>query len=438
MFKLLIILVLAVLMDACPAFALSAPTVTPTTGSFATPQVVTISAAGAEVLFTVDGTNPASSGSAQRYTQPIIIDSPTQLNAIAQQAGVFSPITTVFLNVDPNLVPVLQRRLILNLSSSLGVLTGVGSPAPVEEWADLSGAGNNATANAASAPVLLSGPVQAVNFNGTSQFLSLPSGFNYFASGVTVFLVVQPNTPSTGARFFDLGNGSSSNNLFMSEPSTSAADLHVVNGSTDSSVSSSSAISIGQFQLIEGSYDGSSTGKIFTNGIEDAQSTSMQPIQTIARSKNFIGQASGGGNFYSGNIVEMLVYAPQLGDAQRAAVEASLIQKFQLLSAAPAAPVISVPSGTLGTPTQIALYAPAGSVIRFTTDGSTPGPSSNPYSCPINVTFSETIKAIAIFNGVQSSVASASYVLDSTQFPAPSSSDMTAPTINLTLPAPTF
>jgi hypothetical protein len=47
------------------------------------------------------------------------------------------------------------------------------------------------------------------------------------------------------------------------------------------------------------------------------------------------------------------------------------------------------------------------------------------------------LKAISVLNGVQSSVTTATYTLDSNQWPAPDPTDMTAPTINLTEPAPT-
>ncbi len=72
------------------------------------------------------------------------------------------------------------------------------------------------------------------------------------------------------------------------------------------------------------------------------------------------------------------------------------------------APVIS---GT--TPfdesTQVTISGPNGAEIRYTTDGSTPNASSSLYNGAITLTSSATVKAIAIKDGVSSSVATKSF-----------------------------
>lgn len=420
---------------ASPSYALGAPTITPGNGSFTTTQNVTMSASAGSIYYTLDGSVPTILS--LLYTSAISINSPTQINAVAYQSGTYSSVTTAYLDVDPALAPVLQSNLILRLRSTFGVVTGTGSPAPVTQWTDLSGSANNASANAGSAPVLLArNPgIFALNFNGISQALSLPAGFANFTGGCTLFLVVSPATPAAGARFIDLGNGSASDNLYMSQPSASGADMHIFRGATDSSVSSSNAITVGQFQLLEGLYSGTATGTIFTNGAQDAQSTSMQTANNISRSNNFIGRASGGGNFYAGEIAEILLYSTQLSASQRAAVEAYLIQKYQALSVQPSQPVISVPGGTLSAPTQVVISAEPGTATFMTFDGSTPTSSSMPYlGCPIGINYTQTLKAISIKNGVPSSISTAAYTLDSSKWPAPSASDSSAPVINLRLP----
>jgi hypothetical protein len=421
-----------------PACALSAPTISPSTGSFSSPPVVSMTAPAGTIYYTTDG-SPATNSSTQ-YTSAFSITKPTQINAIAYQSGTYSAMSTVYLDVDPALVPVLQGGLILRMRNPFGVVvTNVGSPAPIIQWVDLSGLGDNASATVGSQPTVSSSSAgtSGINFNGTSQFLSLPTGFADFVGGTSIFMVVQPISPSTGARFFDLGNGSAVNNIYMSEPSSNAADLHIYNLNTDSSVSSAGGVTAGQYQLIEGFYDGATTASVSTNGVQGAQNTSMQNARIVIRSNNFIGQASGGGNYYSGNIAEILIYSIQLNASQRAAIEAYLIGKYQLLSVVPPAPIISVASGTLSGPTQVAIASHGDTVTYITTDGTAPGTNSPVYTAPIDVYYSQTVKAISVRNGVQSAIASATYTLDSNQLPAPNPSDLTAPTINLTEPAPT-
>ena len=68
------------------------------------------------------------------------------------------------------------------------------------------------------------------------------------------------------------------------------------------------------------------------------------------------------------------------------------------------APVIS---GTtlFDESTQVSISGPNGAEIRYTTDGSTPTAESNLYSEAFSLTASTTVKAIAIKDGVSSSVA---------------------------------
>jgi hypothetical protein len=415
------------------AQAIVAPAITPPTGSYLTPVAVELHAPSGTIRYTVDGTRPDSSSPI--YSTPLTVSAPTQINAIAYQSGTASGVTTAFVNVNGAATPILQSGLQLWLSGDFGVVTSIGSPGPVTQWTDLSGLGNSATSSAGNQPGFTGTPTASVAFNGTSQYLSLPSGFTNFSTGATIFIVARPSTPGSHARFFDLGNGSS-NNIYMSEPSTGSFDLHVVNGSTDSSVTASSVINLGQFQLVEGSYNGTNTGTLFTNGAQDAQSTSMQAANYVRRSSNFIGQASGSGNYFPGQIAELLLYSTQLTSSQISAIQSYLIQKYQLLSVTPSTPIISVAGGTLSRPTQVAIASQPGASTYFTTDGSTPSSSTGQLycGCPLTVNFSQTIKAISILNGVSSSVASATYTLDSSQWPAPSPTDTTAPTINLQLP----
>ncbi|MFN8654765.1 MAG: chitobiase/beta-hexosaminidase C-terminal domain-containing protein [Candidatus Obscuribacterales bacterium] len=100
-------------------------------------------------------------------------------------------------------------------------------------------------------------------------------------------------------------------------------------------------------------------------------------------------------------------------------------------------PVFSIPDGTvLSSPRQLAISVPFDGEVRFTRDGTTPGPASTLYSGPLLIRWSETIRAVAIVGSSSSNVVSASYTLSSTKFPPPSSGGTTPPVINLQSPTP--
>lgn len=91
----------------------------------------------------------------------------------------------------------------------------------------------------------------------------------------------------------------------------------------------------------------------------------------------------------------------------------------QSFSPAPApTPSVSAPVISGETPfetsTSVSMSAESGAEIRYTTDGTTPSSSSNLYSSPITLTATATVKAIAIKDGVTSSVANKTFTKSST------------------------
>ena len=74
--------------------------------------------------------------------------------------------------------------------------------------------------------------------------------------------------------------------------------------------------------------------------------------------------------------------------------------------------------------------------MYFSLDGTNPSPSTSPlYQGPINISFSQTLKAIAVVSGVRSAVTTAIYNLDSTKWSAPNPD--TTPPLQLNLQLPT-
>jgi len=395
---------------------------------------------GAAIFYTVDGTTPSPSSSLfYNGTNSIFLDQTRTIKALAF-APFFnnSSVTSGLFQANNNTNAIPRNGLQLWLDANNSVTASGGN---ISAWGDISGQQNNATQSmSGDKPTLVSGAINglpAVSFNGSSQFLQLPGGstFSNFSSGASIFVVTNPASVTSGARFIDLGNGSASDNLLLDEPSSSGAALYVYTGSSPSNVTSSSAITTNQFQLLEAVYNGTTTATISTDGVEGAQSASMNTIANTNRANNYIGQGSGGGNYFEGQIAEMLVYNRAVTTSEQGSIEGYLLSKYQILpSQSTAAPTISVAGGTLTVPTQVAIEAPAAATIFYTLNGTSPTTSSTVYTGPINISYSQTLKAIAVINGISSTVSSASYTLDSTEYPAPNSGDTTPLQINTQLP----
>jgi hypothetical protein len=183
-------------------------------------------------------------------------------------------------------------------------------------------------------------------------------------------------------------------------------------------------------------YDGSNQ-KIYVNGVLKATDALTGNIGYGGAGTFCLGTRSSysPSEYLNGDIAEVLVYNRALSDSERLSIEAYLMAKYNITPATLDAPLINISSGALTAPSQIVLNAPAGATIYYTTDGSTPTTSSQIYSGPIYVDYSQTINAIAYQNGlITSSVTTASYTLNPTLYPAPTPGGHTSPTITLQLP----
>ncbi len=315
--------------------------------------------------------------------------------------------------MDPSTSPIPRSGLIQWLRASNITTTG----SNVTNWNDVSGSRNDAS-NGSNQPTLVANAINghpAVNFSG-SQFLQAPAGFSTFTSGLSAILVAKPVSVSAGARLFDYGNGATSDNIIMSLPSSTGLTFSTYNSSTSSSATASTGATLGNFQLLEALYNGSNTANLYINSASAANSSSMQTLNNLTRSNNYIGQDNSGGNRYNGQLAEMLIWNRLLTAAERASVEGYLQSKYLQLNAnSLSTPIFSISTTTFAEPSQVAIAAPTGAKIYVTTDGSTPTTSSQEYSKPLFIMWSQTVKAIAVLNGISSGVATATYTLDSTK-----------------------
>lgn len=413
---------------------LDTPVIQPGSGTFIPQQPLMLSQAqDALVNFRLDGTTPTSSDPWFYNNQSFFLTSvspefvpkiPFTSTITAKGTAPFwndSAVATAVYQMDNTTGAIPRSGLIQWLSAGNVTLSG----SNVTTWQDISGTGNNAS-NGANQPTLVTGAINglpAVNFSG-SQFLQMPAGMANFTSGMTAIIVASPSSVSAGARLFDFGNGATSDNVIMSLPSTTGLTFSTYNGSTASSATASTGINLGQFQLLEALYSGTNTATLFQNGTQLVQSTTMQTLNNLTRNNCYLGQDSAGGNRFNGQIAELLLWNRQLSVTERTSVEGYLLGKYQALSAnSTTAPTLSVATSTLSVPAQVAIAGPNGAKIYWTNDGTTPTSSSNPYVGPVRVAWTQTLKAIAILNGISSSVSSSTLTLDSTQYPAPAAAD---------------
>lgn len=409
--------------------------VSPSTGVYTGPQTVAMAAGpSSQIWYTLDGSTPVVGSPSIHYTAPFTVNTSTVVRAVTAAA----PTTYVSSNIaiDSTSASVPKDGLLLWLRPGFGQFS---SDAPTL-WKDLSGSGNDATSNATLdvATNSVNGYPAVTNETavvppGTYGYLSLPTGFNSF-NGTSIFAVGKPAGTSSGGVWLGLGNGTAAaNNPIKLSNSGTSGSFSISNGASINSVSGAPIV-LNRFQLFSGTQNGSTSGSIFTNGVLTTTGTLNKPNSVSRTFNNVMADSNSSGAAYTGAMAEVMLYGRTVNSAELANIHAYLLNKYQLGTTAPPAPIISVPTSSPSSPIQVAISAQFGSKIYITTDGSTPTTSSDVYQNPINVYYTQTLKAIAVQNGVTSSVSSATYTLNSTNWPAPNPSDMTPLNIQLQLP----
>lgn len=394
---------------------------------------VSITAPAGSIYYTLDGSQPSTASTP--FTSSFRVGANTQINAIAVVSGVASPVASAFYAFDNNAVLISQTNLPIWLRADFGPILGSGS---LTRWADVSLNENDATSTSPNQPSLIDDAINdlpAVSFvpGTTGNFLSVPSGVSGFSAGTSIFIVAKPKALTANSQILSLGSSGSMNNaVTVSINSSGEPTLSVYDSSgSPTSASASTAFSTAAFHLYEFVQNGT-TATLFVDGIQAGQNTAMNSLPTVTMTGSFIGQSVVGGNYFTGDIAEIMVYNTALSQSSRSALEAFLLHKYQLTQQ-PVPPIFSATSGTLSGPTQLVISSPANATVYYTTDGTTPSTSSNLYSGPLDILYSQTVKAISVNGDQQSATTTASFVLDSTLFPAPSSGGP-AMQINLTEP----
>jgi hypothetical protein len=376
----------------------SAPTFSPAGGTFTAPVSVTISDAtsGATIYYTTDGSTPTTSST--KYTGPVSVSASETLNAVAVVTGYLnSDIASASYTLDIGQTGIsfpvgfagTQGVVILNGSTDLddtrlqltnGSLNEAGTA-----WYDQP---VNIQAFTTTFSFQLSNPAGngitfAIQGNNTSSVGSNGSGLGYQGIGKSIAVKFDFTTL--------VGQGTDSTGLYTNgaAPTVPAIDL----SATGINLASDDPMTV---QL---AYNGSILSMIITDGVTGAAySTSWQVnIPSIVGGNTaYVGFTGGTGTGSSSQKILTWTYTT---GSNALPVTTS--------------PIFSPSGGAYTTAQSVTITtASAGAAIYYTTNGTTPTPSSTKYTGAIAVGASETLKAIAVETGYSASaVDSAAYTI---------------------------
>ena len=378
------------------------PVASPDGGYYATGQTLVYShpISGVEIRYTNDGSEPTETSTLA--SGPLVVAAGGIYKAKAFKAGYLpSGVQESVFAIDP-LATYMPQRSALQLWLRAGVNTET-EGGVVTSWRDLSGSGMDAAqATVGARPTLnntLVGGAPGVVFDGTDDFLKLPPGLANFSQGLTAIVVARPNVAQNWARFFDLGNGSNSANIFLAREATTTNLSYGVYASSTKHAYAPNAVLTATNAIYTVTQQPSGAVKIHHNGslaLEDA----AFPLPTnIKRYSNLIGESNwpGSNDVYSGAISEIILYNSALNDLDRETLEAAVRARYGIASTATATVAFSPDPAQLypaGVAVSLTCVTPA-SQIHYTLDGSQPDEASPLYGAPLQVNSSTRIRARA-------------------------------------------
>ena len=254
-----------------------------------------------------------------------------------------APATSATVSVPVNVaaLPLTNLETWLRGDGALDLVNG-----GVAFWADCGPKGMNATQDVAgSRPSVTPGGINgkpAVHFDGTAQYLRLPSGFADLGAGFSAFVVIRPTGIGANERYFDFGNGPGVDNIILARDGGTPNVLFITFGAGGVPVVGANAIRQDQAQLFE-------VTQVFGRAelLQNARTLRLSTFgspDSVERHLNYVGRSNWPGDAYlNGDICEMLIFSRQLGEVDRRAIEEYLNRKYALYPSAPTG--VSVVSG---------------------------------------------------------------------------------------------
>jgi len=218
-----------------------------------------------------------------------------------------------------------RTGLLLWLRSDRGVTNTDGY---VSLWADQSGNKFDATQDDPNfRPTQVVGGIAghpAVHFDGSDDFLNLPTINADFSPGLAIFAVINEQTPASYNSVVEFSNGSETDDIDFGEYQDNLAYEVADNSTTGSS------LTYGAAQLVGVVHRADTTLVLRSNG-QSAGAAQFALPATTAREQNFVGKSLYADSVaFPGLLAELLVYGRALNEVEVQTVETELKERWGL------------------------------------------------------------------------------------------------------------
>ncbi len=412
-------------------FPAATPVISPAGGTFTSIQTATISDAtpGATIYYTTDGSAPTTSSAV--YGGAITVSKSETISAVALAPG-------------SSLSAVESAAFTLNLTAATPAISPAGGTFTSIQTVSISDTTPGAaiyytldgSAPTASSP-LYSAPI-SVTKSETINAIAVATGYANSAIASAAFTI---NLPPAALPVFSpaAGTYTTIQNVTLSDSIAGAAIYYTTDGSTPTTASTpyTAPINVAATETIKAI---ATAANYSTSAVASAAYTINFPPAAVpvispaggtfsaAQSITITDSTPGATIYYTTNgsapttastpyTAPFSISASETVEAIAAASgytpSAVATSVYTFVQPAAATPVISPNGGTFTSAQTVTITdTTAGAAIYYTTDGTTPSTLSTPYTAPITVSATETLKAIASASGFNTSAtATASFTI---------------------------
>lgn len=230
--------------------------------------------------------------------------------------------------------------------------------AAVDYWPNARGPQISAAAPLQRNPTLVTSALNgkpAVRFDGSDDYLTLPSGFNDFTNGMSLYIVAKPSALQSGFKLFALGNGAGQQNIGLGRNGSAAGYQYFVDSASGVSwFNTDDGLVAGQASLVSVLQEAGAPNQLaFAEVAKNAvplfgQNVRVPPV--AARGTNYIGKSFWNEGMFQGDIAEIVLYNRKLNSSEQSLVLDYIENKYGLgITGNPTTPPIEAPAQLTAT-----------------------------------------------------------------------------------------
>ena len=395
------------------AATVAAPAFSPKAGTYSSAQSVSITdaTAGAAIYYTTNGATPSTSSTL--YTGPIVVSSTETLKAIGVETGYRNSTVATAIFTIAAAVPVFSPRAGTYTSAQSVSITDATAGATIYYTTDSTKPTPSST--------LYTGPI-VISSTTTLKAIAVAAGYSGSMVGTALYTIAA-TAPVFSPR---AGTYTSTQSVTITDSTAGAAIYYTTDGTTPTTSSSlysgpitvsstkgfkaiATAPGYSKSAVTSASYTIAVPTPIFTpkggtyTSVQSITITDSMPGASIHFTTDGTTPTTAS-NLYGGPITVLTTQTIK-AMAVASGYSNSAVNSATYTIAA-ASPVFSPKGGTYTSAQSVTVTdSTPGAVIYYTTDGSTPTTSSKQYSGAIDVSSSQTLKAIAVASGYSTSTA---------------------------------